>query len=393
MGLDLPSVLPQVEQMGVTAARRARELGQRVPEARRALAATAKLATEELTRRLDRAGRDWRGARPTFESPDSAIASPAHPPQLDVIGADGSQIYPDRHAAALYFLVNIGSLHLLHGSGEAPQPSSTPRLVFEDKDLYDEFGGLIRAESVQAERDITEMEELARRAEAATGRASLALLDNGLLLWIALQERELGHGPVEAYLSRYWAAMRRLREAGSALAGFVDRPRSADVLSLLHLATTPLEAIDPEKLRATPFRGLADRALFATHLSPGERSALFVDGSPVNLRFDEQGHQVLFFYLRIGEDDSIARVEVPAWVAERPERMDIVHAGILEQCRITGIPYVLVRAHELAVVAQADRQRLDELLGAELMRQGLAPRLSRKAESKRWTSQRRRHAL
>lgn len=393
MSLDLPSVLPQVEQMGVTAARRARELGQLVPKARLDLAATANLTAEELTRRLERAGRDWRGARPTFESPDSAIAPPAHPPQLDVIGADGSQIYPDRHAAALYFLVNIGSLHLLHGSGEAPQPSSTPRLVFEDKDLYDKFGGLIRAESIQAERDIAEMEELARRAEAATGRASLTLLDNGLLLWIALQERELGRGPVEAYLSRYWAAMRRLRGAGAALAGFVDRPRSADVLSLLHLATTPLEAINPEELQHTQFRGLADRALFATHLRPGERSALFVDGSPVNLRFDEQGHQVLFFYLRIGEDDSIARVEVPAWVAERPERMDIVHAGILEQCRITGIPYVLVRAHELAVVAQADRQRLDELLGAELMRQGLAPRLSRKAESKRWTSQRRRHAL
>ncbi|MGH2605410.1 MAG: DNA double-strand break repair nuclease NurA [Anaerolineales bacterium] len=393
MSLDLPRVLPQVEKMGVTAARRARELGKRIPEARRALATTAALPAEELARRLDRAGRDWRGARPSVESLDSAIPAPDHPPQLEVIGADGSQIYPDRHAAALYFLVNIGSLHVVHGSGEAPQASSTPRLVFEDQDLYDKFDGLIRAESVQAERDIAEMEELARRAEAAPARASLALLDNGLLLWIALQEKELGHGPVEAYLSRYWAAMRRLRKAGSALAGFVDRPRSADVLSLLHLATTPLEAIDAEQLRATPFRGLADRALFAAHLKPGERSALFVDGSPVNLRFHEQGHPVLFFYLRIGQDDSIARVEVPGWVAERKEMLDTVHTGILEQSRITGIPYVLVRAHELAVVTQADRQRLDDLLGAELMRQGLAPRLSRKAETKRWTSSRRRHAL
>lgn len=393
MSLDLPRVLPQVEQMGLTAARRARETGRRVPQARRALADVAKLSGEELSRRLERAGREWRGARPSAEPPDSARAAPAHPPRLDVIGADGSQVFPDRHAAALYYLVNIGSLHLVHGGGEPPQASSHPRLLFEDKDLYDEFGGLIRGESVQAERDIAEMEELARRAEAARGAPSLALLDNGLLLWIALQERELGRGPVEAYLARYWAAMRRLRKAGAALAGFVDRPRSADVLSLLHLAATPLEAIDPETLRATPFRGLADRSLFAAHLQAGQRSALFIDGSPVNLRFAEQGHQVLFFYLRMGEDDALARVEVPGWVAERPELLDMVHAGILEQSRITGIPYVLVRAHELAVVAQADRRRLDDLLASELARQGMAPRLSRKAETKRWTSQRRRHAL
>jgi hypothetical protein len=70
-----------------------------------------------------------------------------------------------------------------------------------------------------------------------------------------------------------------------------------------------------------------------------------------------------------------------------------VHAGVLEQCRTTGIPYPLVRAHELAVVAQADRAALEQLLQAAMLRVGLQTRISQKAQTKRWTAQRRRHRL
>ena len=124
MSLDLPRVLPQIQQMGETAARRSRELALRVPQARAALHAAAGLAPEDWARRLERAGKDWRGARPSHEPVDSARDSPPHPDRLEVIGADGSQVYPDRHAAALYFLVNIGSLHLIHGSGRPPSTAS-----------------------------------------------------------------------------------------------------------------------------------------------------------------------------------------------------------------------------------------------------------------------------
>jgi hypothetical protein len=80
-------------------------------------------------------------------------------------------------------------------------------------------------------------------------------------------------------------------------------------------------------------------------------------------------------------------------VAEDDERLARVHAGIIEQSRVTGIPYVLVRAHELALVAQADRQRLEEILSGELLRRGRIPRISQKALTKRWTGAKRRHRL
>ncbi len=43
--------------------------------------------------------------------------------------------------------------------------------------------------------------------------------------------------------------------------GYVDRPRSANVLRLLHLAELPVDAISKERLRQdNPYDGLSDAA-------------------------------------------------------------------------------------------------------------------------------------
>jgi hypothetical protein len=89
----------------------------------------------------------------------------------------------------------------------------------------------------------------------------------------------------------------------------------------------------------------------------------------------------------------VARVEIPRWVADDAARMAVVHAGIVEQCRLTGIPYPLVRAHELALVGQDDRRALDNLVQAALIRHGISGLASQKAQTKRWTGRRRRHRL
>jgi hypothetical protein len=134
--------------------------------------------------------------------------------------------------------------------------------------------------------------------------------------------------------------------------------------------------------------------LFADRLKPGQRSARFVDSSPVNRDFKTAGHQVQFFYLNTGAPETVARVEIPEWVAEDPAKMDWVHAGIIEQCKTTGgFPYPLVRAHELAIVTAADRQAFESMLEGALIRRGLRPRRSQKAQTKRWTGPRRRHRV
>lgn len=395
MSLDLPQMVPQVEAMGRIAAERAASLAALVPQLLQSINDVARIPAQELASRIARAGARWPGAKPTDEPINATYPCPAHPDRLNVLAADGSQVYPDRHGLALYYLINIGSIAMQHGTGLVPTTTSTPHLVYEESDLYGESEGLIPSAVIDGERDVAELGELARLAEIyATRDSTLALLDNGLLLWLALQIGEQNRREVDRLVGKYLEHLDRLRSSGAAIAGFVDRPRTGNVLALLHLATLELTQVGEEALRQSPYRGLTDRTLFSLRLGPGERSARFVNASPVNVRFEQAGHAVQFFYLNCGTQASIARVEVPEWVGDSPALLAWVHAGIIEQCRTTqGFPYALARAHELAVVSQSDRQALDEMLSSALVRRGLIPVASRKALTKQWTGGWRRHRL
>jgi NurA-like 5'-3' nuclease len=98
--------------------------------------------------------------------------------------------------------------------------------------------------------------------------------------------------------------------------------------------------------------------------------------------------------MHTGAGDNIVRVEVPEWVATSQSRLDIVHDALLQQCRQTdGYPYSLVRAHELAVVSNLDRQNLESFIQNRLIDHGLSFSQSRKAETKRWTGRKRRFQI
>ncbi len=393
MSLRFPQLLTQVEGLSENAARRAAESARKLPVAVRAIEEARRIGADELEARIRRAGDRWRGAHLSDEAVDQIFDVPPHPKQLSVIGADGSQIHPDRHASALYFLINIGSIVVEQGTGASPSTASEASVFYEDGDLYDETGELASPAWINGKRDVAEMATLARLATDGSGQATLCLLDNGLLLWLALQAGDQHRKAVDRLLADYLDHLTRIHESGAAVAGFVDRPRSADVLGLLALVLTP-EGNAGTTDGGNPYRGLTDRALFADRLKPGQRSARFVDSSPVNRDFKTRGHQIQFFYLNTGAPEAIARVEVPGWVAEDPQKMDWVHAGILEQCKTTGgFPYPLVRAHELAVVTAADRNAFESMVEGALLRRGIRPRRSQKALTKRWTGARRRHRV
>jgi hypothetical protein len=394
MGLNLLKLLPQVQKLGQTAAKQAAHLKETLPKALAALDQTAQIEQGALQDHIQHAKQHARLAFPTDETIDASFPLPPHPPKLHVIGADGSQIYPDRHAPTMYALINIGSIVITHGSGDPPATNTEPRVIYAEEPGDAEAYVPLSSAIVDGQRDAAEMNELADQAEACSGTPTLALLDNGLLLWLAMQMQDRKSSALDPILKQYLAALHQIKNVGAALAGFIDRPRNANVINLIHAAHLPLEAINEETLRANPFRGLTDRSLFAHKLPSGHRSARFIDPSPVNDDFRNAGHEVQFFYLNVGVQDLIARVEIPAWVAESAVLMDWVHAGLLEQCRTTGgFPYALIRAHELAVVTQQDRQAIEGLLSQELLALGLDVRPSQKSRTKRWTSRRQRHRL
>jgi hypothetical protein len=287
---------------------------------------------------------------------------------------------------AFYYVINVGSIVFRHGSGQAPEAATDPRLFYAESQVYPD-GRPVSSDLVSAERDLAEMRALVTLslAEPVKGPVRLALADGSLLIW--LQRAAIPDGQQARILSDYLASLDRLRAGDVAVAGFVSRPQSAEVVALLYLAhLEPEERLAVGGLADTGYRGLTDRALFGD-LKDSERSALFARGTAANRDFRDRGHGIYFFYLNTGND--LARVEVPEWVAGRVERLDMVHAAVYDQCRVNnGYPYVLTRADEQAVILGEEREILQEMIVQAMARHGLPlPELSRKAQQKqvaRW---------
>ncbi|MEW6231304.1 MAG: DNA double-strand break repair nuclease NurA [Chloroflexota bacterium] len=375
MTLELGVLNQQVQTMARSLAGQREEYGQRLER----LQAVFRSRAADLEGLRDLAisarGTGWQGAIPT-EPLDATHPLPPCPAAMVICAADGSQIEVDRHGIAMYYLINLGSIVYCHGSGAAPTVRSEPTLFYREDELYED-GRLVQGNRLDSKRSVMELAKLAELASPGTTEPSLALVDGSLLLWVLEESRPEVR---EELVSRYLRQLDRLAQARGPVAGYLSRPRHHDVVSLLELAERGPDATAQE--RRLPFP--PDRALFE-HLLPGERTGLFIAGTQTNDMYGH--HRVHFFYLNTGAE--IARVEVPQWVAQDQGLMDDVHAGIFEQCRATGYPYVLARAHELAVVAGADRDEFERMVMAALLGQGLGVSPSMKAWLKELTGGRR----
>ena len=390
MTLELSKLTAQVQAMGEDFAARQRQHADLVTLARRWLAQYA-----DQGEGLRHPAREFRAAIPTAEPLNTTHPLPIIPEQFTVAAADGSQIQPDRHGAALYYLVNVGSLVYRHGSGQTPEPRSEPTLGYTESDLY-ENGMLVAGNLLDVRRDLAEITRLADlcAAETSVGQIAnlphsdtrtIALVDGTLLLWV-LEERsaEWRRTKVMAYLDQ----LQRIREAGAAVAAFTSRPRRTEVTRLLHLASLEGD-VNRANEEPNPLQHLPDRAVFET-LPPGARSALFVSPSPTNHDYYQStGHTIHFFYLNLAQKDqdpAIARIELPIWAAQTPDQLALVHASIVAQARIAGsYPYALARADELAFVSGPEREAFDEMVTTALLRAGVRATLSPKAYYKTLT--------
>jgi hypothetical protein len=394
MSLDLPKIVPQVNQMGQSVVQRLSKFNQVLPQLHTNLKAFSSMDLDLILGKIQRAGENWPGAIPTEEPIQGNFPPPTLPNAFTVIASDGSQIHPDRHAPARYYLINIGSIHIHYGSGKTPEAFSKGTIYYEDEHLYDEQGVEISPSIINGLRDLSELETLAQHIENCQGEPTLALLDNGLLLWLATTSSDQPSRQVDQILRSYLQQLSRIQRSNTALAGFIDRPRHSNVIALLHLCSFASEEISEDVLRLSPYLGIPDQALFRQILGPGHRSALFIQNARLNRDFKKAGHEVYFFYLNTGNKNQIARVEVPQWVANSPDLLSSTHAALIEQCKLTGgYPYALVRAHELAVVTNADRQTLDTMIQNTVLEHGWVLQHSLKSETKRWTGKRRQHRL
>jgi len=377
MTLEFRQISPQIEKMGADIAARTGKHGDLLSVARELLHTHATdfgfLHTQITAAEKASEGKrfNWLGAAPADEPLDASFPPPSAPARATVLASDGSQIHPDQHAIALFYLVNVGIIVYRHGSARAPAVNTESQLFYKEDDLFTEQGLLVSGSVVNAKRDVAEVDILARYARAyPTDEPVIALIDGQLTLHMM----ELSGREQAQYQKDYLGSLDALRDHGATIAAYIDRPRSGFVLSLLHIAALETADITEETIRHNPFIPLTDAQLFR-ELPPEHRTAIFRQRSKNNADYAKAGHAVHFFYLNTGSTaaPNVVRVEIPEWVATDAERLNTLHALLLKQAAITGgYPYVLARAHELAIIPPAEREALDMQLAIALRKAGVA---------------------
>jgi hypothetical protein len=369
MPINYQEVYSQIQTIGAGAKERRKKIEESRAEARKLLAFYDN-QLDLLRSKVDSAKAadpNIRCALPLDESLASSYPPPDSTIQATLIAADGSQINPDRHAAVQFGLVNVGAIIMKLNSGEAPEISTESELLFGDDLLPN---GIPMSDGMVAlKRDLAEREKLDGLSKDIQGQV-ITFTDGPIELWGAKGEDASSY---EDFIKRYLTILSRLQSRGVTTAGYVDKPSADLVMRLLEIAIADNEQI--QKLREFhPLRGVSDRWLYGERenplLPPGHRSAVFKIQSSSDKRYTGV-LSLHFFYLNVGTQGHPwpVRVEVPKWVVDDKEKLDLLHGVLVEQCRMMGsrpYPYLLHRAHETAVVKNEEKQQIEQLLTMEL---------------------------
>ena len=311
-----------------------------------------------------------RCAVPLDEPLDAVIPMPELPGTFTVMAADGSQINPSRHARVAFCVINVGIVTLVRGSGQAPKIQTHSQLLDFDA-LYTPGGRMISEGLVALKRDLREREALAELAQGLK-KPAISMTDGPLELYREPQES----AAFEKTLDRYLEVLEELHDQGLITLGYVDKPGSDLIARLLELVQLEGKEGNASPSPGRRYAGVQDAQWLEARLqNPGDRSALFGIHSETARAF-KADLALHFFYLNVGAPGKphLARVEVPGWVARDRDLVGMLQAVLTEQAAILGTrpyPYVLHRAHEVAVVSLPEHQHVEEMIVAEFQRRGI----------------------
>ena len=379
MPINYQEIYTQVKQVGQGAKER-RKKKEEAQELAQKLLETFSSELDALRSKVDSAKQadvNIRCAVPLDENlashhptPDLSSLEGSVPATL--IAADGSQAIADRHSAVQFCVINVGAISMKPDSGETPAVEVDSELFFGDAI---EENGLTTDGGVALRRDLAERSVIEKMSKGLKGSV-VSFTDGTLEIFRAkdIDNANMYRNTVDKYIS----VLSRLQERGIISAGYIDKPSSSLVVKLLELTqiTIPDEM---EKLRtAPPLKYVTDRWLFGYNnklfqlLPPGHRSAVFKIQSSSEKSY-KGVLELHFFYLNVGTEGHPwpVRVELPRWVVDDKKQLDLLHAVLVEQCRMMGskpYPYLLHRAHETAVVKNEEKQQIEQMLSLELRR-------------------------
>jgi len=371
MPVNFQQALQQIREMGEQAPMEQERL-QKLREEASALFVLYACELDTLEQLVDRAAQEnssLRCAAPTTEYLNQTFSAQPFNAPYALLAADGSQINPDRHGMVEFGAINVGAIRMCPGQGQAPEERVQSQILFHD-DLFTASGNRLTEDLVALKRDLAERQALAALAKHET-IPTVALTDGPLELF----REPKGMPEFEQEMKKYQDVLEGLADLDVATAGYVDKPRGDLVIRLLELVILQRRGQINRAGEDHPLRGVYDSHLFWSLLKPGERSAVFRIHSGSAKSFS--GRLTLhFFYLNTGREghSNLSRVEIPRWVAENEHLLNLLHTCLLDQAHILGAhpyPYILHRAHEIAVITFDEHRQLENMIVAELRRQGI----------------------
>ena len=329
--------------------------------------------------------KQWRdrlifSAATPVEPLDTRIDISSPPQSHSVFATDGSQMSPSHHEIAYCYLINVGRVMLHYGQSLLPLLDSLPEVFYKPEDLYvSKQWGIRTEEWMGYRRTVSEAQALTEMAcrwvnpPGAHDQPTLALVDGSLILWflegLPLEAREQIMPPI-------LSSWEQLQASNVPVAGYVSASRSMEGINFLRLQACPHEVpncmtycSEHENAPCQVVEPLRDASLSVHLLEPGQRGPLWCSSLRI-LDLYHEAQKVYFCYVHVGTE--IARVEVPAWVAEDSDLLSQTLSIVLAQVyKGFGYPVALAEAHNQAVVRGGDRARFFALLEQQMIRAGL----------------------
>ncbi|HIK05557.1 MAG TPA: DNA double-strand break repair nuclease NurA [Trichormus sp. M33_DOE_039] len=324
-----------------------------------------------------------------LEPLNTCIDIPIPPKVHTVIATDGSQIAPNHHEIAYCYLLNIGRVVLHYGQNRYPIMDSLPEVFYRPEDLYASRQWGIKTEDWMSYRrtasEAIVLAELAKgvgigrprdgeeKSSSQSPVPTLAMVDGSLIYWFLEQ---LPTDARDRILPPILSAWQQMRDVQIPLMGYLSASRNVEGVNFLRLLACTHPVPDclsycPNQLEKVPckvFDPLRDTALWTTQLKPGQRGPLWRSNNRI---LELYGDQTIYFcYVHVGTE--IARIEVPAWVAENTAMFDQALGLMLAQVQKGyGYPVAIAEAHNQAVVRGSDRSRFFALLEKQMIKAGL----------------------
>ena len=161
-------------------------------------------------------------------------------------------------------------------------------------------------------------------------------------------------------------------------ASYISSSKSKELINLIRLQ---LCDFDENNEAYKKVDHLVDTHIASFFLNPFERTTVFQNHSTISASYPDL-IKPYFFYLHNG--DEIGRVEIPAWIAQDNQKVDLVAQIILDQCKKGyGYPVAIAEAHEQAVIKGPDREFFYQLVNRIGIKQKRSVRPSIKSMKKR----------